>query len=100
MRVNAKAVLAASGSLGMAILAACSDAPVAPATGNVAPPAPSFAVGDAATSTPVPGKLIVCKAGNIGGDFTVSRTSGSGAFDDNGLSLASGSCVVVAEDNS
>jgi len=98
MRMNRKAALAAGASFGMAFLAACSDTPVAPA-GPVAS-VPNFAVGDAATSTPVPGKLIVCKAGNIGGDFTVTRTSGSGSFDSDGLHLNPGQCVVVAEDGS
>jgi hypothetical protein len=98
MRMNRKAALAAGASFGMAFLAACSDSPVAPA----APVAsvPNFAVGDAATTTPVPGKLIVCKAGNTGGDFTVTRSSGSGSFDSDGLHLNPGQCVVVAEDNS
>lgn len=100
MRMNRKAALAAGASFGMAFLAACSDSPIAPAAAKVNPAAPSFAVGDAATSTPVAGKLIVCKEGNIGGDFTVTRTAGSGTFDDNGFSLAPGSCVVVAEDGS
>jgi len=84
--------------MSMAFLAACSDSPVAPATPRV--PTPSFAVGDAATATPVPGKLIVCKEGNIGGDFTISRTSGSGSYDTDGLFIDTGDCVVVAEDNS
>ena len=98
--MNRKAALAASASLGMAFLAACADSPVAPAVAKVVPRAPSFDVGDAATSTPVPGRLIVCKAGNIGGDFTVARTAGSGAFDTDGLHLNQGQCVVVAEDGS
>jgi len=97
MRMNRKAALAAGASFGMAFLSACSDSPVAPAA-KVATPV--FAVGDAATSTPVPGKLIVCKAGNIGGDFTVARTAGSGSFDNDGLHLNPGQCVVVAEDGS
>jgi len=98
MRMNRKAALMMGASFGVAFLAACSDSPVSPSA--KVPSTPSLAVGDAATSTPVPGKLIVCKAGNIGGDFTVTRTSGSGAFDDNGLHLEPGQCVVVAEDNS
>ena len=97
MRMNRKAALSVGALLGMAFLAACSDSPVAPATPKIA--APVFAVGDPATSTPVPGKLIVCKEGNIGGDFTVTRSSGSGSFDD-ALHLDTGQCVVVAEDNS
>jgi hypothetical protein len=99
MRMMRKTALAAGAGMSLAFLAACSDAPVAPAAPRVAPPAPSFAVGDAATSVPVPGKLIVCKEGNIGGDFTISRTSGSGAFDSD-VTLDTGDCVVVAEDNS
>jgi hypothetical protein len=99
MRMNRKAALAVGASFGMAFLAACSDSPVGPAA-NMAPSVPSLAVGDAATATPVPGKLIVCKEGNIGGDFTIARTSGSGSFDSDGLHLNSGQCVVVAEDNS
>jgi hypothetical protein len=98
MRMIRSTALAASAVLGLAFLAACSDSPVAPAP-RVAPPVPSFAVGDAATSTPVPGKLIVCKAGDVSGNFTISRTSGSGAFD-NAVLIDTGDCVVVAEDNS
>ena len=98
MRMNRKAALMVGASFGAAFLAACSDSPVAPAA--KAPATPSLAVGDVASPTPVPGKLIVCKAGNIGGDFTVTRVAGSGAFDDNGLHLEPGQCVVVAEDNS
>jgi len=100
MRMTRKRALAVGAGMSMAFLAACSDSPVAPAGPRVAPPGPSFAVGDAATPTPVPGKLIVCKEGNIGGDFTISRTSGSGAFDSDGLFIDTGDCVVVAEDNS
>lgn len=81
------------------VLVACQDSPPTAVT-TVAPSAASFAVGDAANSTPIPGKLIVCKAGNIGGDFTATRTAGSGSFDEDGFTLASGSCVVVGEDNS
>ena len=99
MHANVKAGLAAGWVLGVAFLAACSDSPVAPATAKVAPSALPFAVGDAASLTPVPGQLIVCKAGNIGGDFTVTRTAGFGLYDADGLTLASGSCVVVAEDD-
>lgn len=98
MRIDWKAALAASSSLGMALFAACSDSPVAPVAAKVTPAVPSFAVGDAVSQTPVPGRLIVCKAGNIGGDFTVTRSAGSGLFDDNGLHLDQGQCVVVAED--
>jgi len=98
MRMMRKTALAAGAAMSLAFLAACSDSPVAPAAVRV--PAPSFAVGDAASPTPVPGKLIVCKEGNIGGDFTISRTSGGGSFDSDGLFIDTGDCVVVAEDNS
>jgi hypothetical protein len=105
MRMNRKSALAAGASLGMAFLAACSESPTAPAA--VVSKA-SFAIGDI-TDGPAPeatpGVIIVCKTGNVGGDFAFTRTTEGSNVDPNGgvasnQTIATGKCLEVARDNS
>ena len=100
MRMNRKAALAAGASLGIAFLAACSDSSTAPAT-NVMVPKSSFVVGAITNNTPELGKVKVCKAGNAGGSFDVTRVAvGASTGTVSGLNtlIATGTCVIVAED--
>lgn len=105
MRMNRKSALAAGASLGIVFLAACSDSPTAPAA-VVAKT--SFAIGDV-TDGPAPeaapGVLIVCKTGDVGGDFVFTRTTEGPAVDPNGgvasnQTIATGKCLEVARDDS
>jgi hypothetical protein len=107
MRMNRKAALAAGASLAMAFLAACSESPTAPAA-NVIVPKTNFAIGDI-TDGPAPeaapGVIIVCKTGNVGGDFVFTRTTEGPAVDPAGgvasnQTIATGKCLEVARDNS
>jgi hypothetical protein len=102
MRMNRKVALAAGASFGMAFLAACSDS-TAPTAKSVVVPKSSFAVNDVTASvTPQVGKVFVCKTGNVGGDFTFSRTDvGSqvtGAAVANNQTIATGTCLEVGND--
>ena len=101
MRMNRKAALAAGASLGIAFLAACSDSPTAPP----APVSrPSLAIGDI-TDGPAPeaapGVIIVCKTGDVGGDFVFGRTTEGPNVDPNAgvasnQTIATGKCLEVA----
>jgi hypothetical protein len=105
MRMMRKTALAAGAGMSMAFLAACSDSPVAPAA-KVA--RTSFAIGDI-TNGPAPeatpGVIIVCKTGDVGGNFVFTRTTGGPAVDPNGgdaanQTIATGKCLEVARDDS
>ena len=83
-------------------LAACAGESTAPGEFK-SPTSARFALGDITNNTPVVGKVIVCKSGNVSGTFDVSRTP----FGPNsvGSVLANptvdpGQCMVVAEDAS
>jgi hypothetical protein len=85
----------------MAFLAACSDSPTAPSKAAFVPKS-SFAVGALTTSTPELGKVKVCKAGNVGGSFDVSRTgvgASTGTVSGDNTLIATGECRIVAEDD-
>jgi len=104
MRMNRKTALAAGALLGMAFLAACSDSPTEPSTTAVYIPKSSFVVagGVETNSTPEVGKVKVCKVGNIGGSFDVSRTAvgaSTGTVSGDNTLIAAGKCWLVAEDN-
>jgi hypothetical protein len=121
-----KAALAVGASLGMAFLTACSDTPTAPVVTPIVLK-PNLATGDVTTSIPVavPGKLIVCKAGNANGTFNFTRrTEGAtivassmvgnqgspnftganpvppGSLQTSSRSIATGNCLEVANDDS
>jgi hypothetical protein len=102
MRMNRKAALAAGASLGIALLSACSDSPTAPSKAAAFIPKSSFALNDLTTSTPVAGQLTICKAGNIGGTFTVTFTAGQGGAGvpsaQNPITVANGECRVAGLD--
>ena len=103
MRMNRKAALSASAILGVAVLAACSDSPTAPTARTAFIAKSSFAVGDLTNSTPQVGTIKVCKAGNVGGSFDVTRTAvGTSAGTVSGLNtlIATGECRIVALDDS
>src|SRR6476620_319273 len=101
MRMNRKAALAAGASLGIALLAACSDAATGPKA-NVLVPKASFALNDLTTSTPEVGQLKICKAGNIGGTFAVTFDAGAGGAGvpsaQNPIAVANGECRVAGLD--
>jgi hypothetical protein len=101
MQMNRVALMASAG-FGLAFLAACSDSPTAPSNAAFVPKS-TFAVGDVTTSTPELGKVKVCKAGNIGGSFDVTRNVVGGSTGTvSGLNtlIANGQCKIVAEDQS
>jgi hypothetical protein len=88
MRMNRKAALAAGASLGIAFLAACSDAATGPKA-NVVVPKSSFAVGDATNQTPVETLIKICKIGDASGTFTIT---------DVGDGSASGNPTIIDDD--
>ena len=103
MRMNPKVVLVASAGLAVAFLAACSDSPTS-VQPRVQPMGPSFVAvgGDVTTSTPELGKVKVCKAGNVGGSFDVTRTAvngGTGTVSGLNTLIATAQCKTVADDN-
>jgi len=102
MRMNRKGALAAGATLGVALLAACSDSPTAPAKQAAFVPKSSFALNDLTTSTPVVGQIKICKAGNIGGTFAVTFTAGGGGAGvpsaQNPITVANGECRVAGLD--
>lgn len=102
MHMNRKAALAMGAGMAAMMLAACSDSPMAPSASSVAPK-PSFAVGDTPAPTPAPvlGKIVVCKTGNAGGTFDVTRTATGasvGTVSGLGVSIPTGTCLEVAND--
>jgi hypothetical protein len=111
MSMNWKGALAAGAVLGAGVLAACSDSPTAPASRAAFVPKSSFVVGPTADPTPVATELKICKAGDVGGTFTINNVEagigGSGnptIIDDdagtagNQVSLDPGECVIAVED--
>ena len=105
MRMNRVALMASAG-FGVAFLAACSDSPMEPTANVVVVPKSSFAVGAVTNSVPVavPGVLVVCKAGNADGSFAFTRTT-EGTVVESSITtspktIASGTCLEVANDNS
>jgi hypothetical protein len=107
MSMTRKAVYAVGAGIGLAFLAACSDSPTAPSKAAFIPKS-SFAVGATPALTPTAevGKIIVCKTGNVGGTFnfaltTEGTTIGSELVNPaTGVSIATGTCLEVANDNS
>jgi len=102
MRMNKQVALMASAGFGLAFLAACSDSPSAPQSRSAFVPKSSFAVGDLTNSTPQVGVLKVCKAGNAGGSFDVTRVAvGASTGTVSGLNtlIATGECRIVALDD-
>lgn len=103
MRMTQSRALAMSATMAVAFLAACSDSPTAPTKAS-AVTAPNLNVGDSYTPTPavVQGRIVVCKAGNVGGSFDVTGSLVGGAHTANfaGLDfpIATGTCLSVAED--
>ena len=92
MRMNRKAALSAGAGIAMGLFAAaCSDSATEPTRSSAFVPKASFAVGDPTTVAPPNAtELRICKAGDVGGDFTISWTpapNGSGnptVIDQNG----------------
>ena len=105
MRMNRKTALTAGALLGIAFLAACSDSPTEPAVSPI-PLKPNLATGDVTNTIPValPGKLIVCKAGNANGTFAFTRTTEGSVVGSTIVTspqnIATGSCLEVANDDS
>ena len=66
--------------VGASVVAACSDAPTSPTARTAFVPQSRFAVvGEATIAAPVPAtELRVCKAGNVGGNFTITWGPGGG----------------------
>ena len=101
MRMNRKAALFAGATLGVAFLSACSDSATEPTPRAAVVPKSSFVVGALTNNTPVLGTVKVCKAGNAGGSFDVTRSAvGASTGTVSGLNtlIATGTCVIVAED--
>ena len=102
MRMNGKKILGAGRTILLAALAACSDGATAPSAA-VRVPKVGFAVTVPAVTL---GQITVCKDGNVGGTFSVSRADVGGAH--GGVSpattssptIATGTCSVVAVDPS
>src|SRR5215218_6036776 len=101
MQMN-KVALMASAGFGMAFLAACSDSPTAPSKAAFVPKS-SFAVGALTDATPQLGVVKICKEGNIGGSFDVSRVAiggSTGTVSGDNTLIDNGQCKIVAEDQS
>lgn len=104
MRTISRAAVTA-GALSVAFLAACSDSTTAP-TANVGIPKTSFAVGDTPAPTPTAevGKIVVCKAGNVGGTFnftlTTEGTTVGSQLVGASATINNGTCLEIANDNS
>lgn len=94
-----KNVMMALLAAGAGALAACSTAE-APTAVETASLRPRLAVNDVTNSTPVVGQVKVCKTGNAGGTFTVTRTAvgASTGTVQNPATVDTGECRVVAED--
>jgi hypothetical protein len=80
------------------VIAACSETPSSPRVPS------GFAVGDTPAPTPVAvvGKIVVCKTGNAGGSFDVTRVAfngGTGTVTGLDSNIPAGSCLEVAADN-
>ena len=105
MSMIRRTALAVSAGLGLVALAACSDSPTAPAASPVALK-PNLATGDVTNTIPVavPGKIIVCKAGNVGGTFSFTRTTEGTVVGSSIVSspqnIDAGECLEVANDDS
>lgn len=98
MRISSKVALA---SAGMLMLAACSESGTNPTTTEIQ--APSFAVGDTPTPpvTAAVGTLVVCKTGNVGGSFAITRQAvgaSTGTTVASPATIATGTCLEVAND--
>jgi hypothetical protein len=82
-------------------LAACAGESTSPSE-FLSPSSARFAVGATTDDTPQLGVIKVCKEGNAGGSFDVTRVAeGASTGTVSGLDtpIASGECVIVAEDN-
>jgi hypothetical protein len=101
MRMNGKVALASGAVAVLAVLAACSDAATGPSASKM--PKPSFAVTVPAVTL---GQITVCKDGNVGGTFSVTRADVGGAHagvspaTTSSPTIATGTCSVVAIDPS
>jgi hypothetical protein len=100
-----RVALMASAGLGVALLAACSDSPTAPARSAFVPKSSFVVAGGALTnSTPEVGKVKICKAGDVGGSFDVSRVAVGvpdiGTVSGNNTLIDTETCWLVAEDDS
>lgn len=94
-----KNVMMALLAAGAGALTACSgaDTPTAIESAGLRP---RLALNAVTTSAPVAGQVKVCKTGNAGGTFTVTRTAvgASTGTVQNPATVAAGECRVVAED--
>jgi hypothetical protein len=82
-------------------LAACAGESTSPSE-FLSPTSARFAVGDLTNNTPLVGVIKVCKLGNAGGSFDVSRVAvGASTGTVSGLNtlIATGECRIVAEDD-
>jgi hypothetical protein len=102
MRMIGKAQLAIAAGA-MVTLGACMDSATSPTSLAPSRSGMSSAVGDTPTPTPaaVEGVLVVCKAGNTGGSFAISRTAvgaSTGTTVTSPASIPNGTCLEVAND--
>src|SRR6266545_1127842 len=87
----------------LAALVACGEEGTSPASKTAL--GPSFNVGDVTNSTPEPGKIKICKTGNVNGTYAVSAPVTQGTSPNPSPTVAStpsvtsGVCNLVAEDN-
>ena len=96
---NRGAALSLSTGLAVLALAACSESITPPSTPS------GLAVGDTPAPTPAPafGKLVICKTGNTGGSFDVTRVAvntSSGQVSGLNTQIAVNTCYEVANDQS
>jgi len=102
MRMITRAALVSGAAVAVGLLAACSDSPVSPASRAAFIPKSSFQVTVPAVTL---GQITVCKDGNVGGSFDVTRAEVGGAHSGASVSgldtqIDTGDCVVVAVDPS
>jgi len=99
MGIKRNAAILLSTGLCALVLAACSETPSSPGIPS------GFAVGDTPAPTPVAevGKIVVCKTGDVGGIFDVTRVAvgtSSGTVSGVGASIPVNTCLEVANDGS
>ena len=97
MGIKRNVAVVLSTGLTALVLAACSESPISPVVPS------GFAVGDTPTPTPVAelGKGVICKTGNAGGSFDVTRVAvgaSNGTVSGLDSNIPAGTCLEVAND--
>jgi hypothetical protein len=105
MQMHLKGALAGA-AMAVVFLAACSDSGTAPSPVSRTLNQPSLVIAPNATALPEPtadeGLVVVCKAGNASGSFTIGRTDFGSTINDmiaSPVTINNGFCTLVAKDS-